>query len=1050
MKKTLSILLITAILVSSIPLTVSGASAPTKQYVLFAAGENALQLNTTETTIVGNVYTGGDLNAYSIVDIDGKAEAVGRLKKHENNTFNAVRFIGGQPYETVGINAETGEAEIITEYSRGSEPREYPHFTEAVADSLGDDFVTHQWWQTYSGTNVANNAPVYAQSGLQFTGNTITLQDTIISENHLLISASNALTTVKNGEVNLLVKNGNIGIHVESMALNGIIYAPNGTVQITGTNININGVIIAKEILISATNFAISENPDLSLAEHILSGIVEPEPAEFDVYGNLFYTNRGDSVIIEGLANPNIKNVVIPDKIGGFQVMEIAAGAFMDTSITSVTLPESLRFIGKFAFSGATELAEITIPAGVTSIGDAAFESSGISSVTFVAGDDEEGLSIGMAAFAGCAALTSIALPDRVLEVGAYGFTRSGLVSVEIGAGITSIPAGVFEDCEGLVDVIIPDNVERIGDLAFANCVNLGEIDLPDGAVVSETAFYIADTSMPTISAEICTTERKVKYYNDQDINDNFRYDFVVTGGINDIKGNLELPPHPSPFLAEYVFVYKRDQEKLSISGFLGDIWGAGNLLATQDYVSGASNIRVTGDQVSYFGWCERGCGAMCVPAESCSLGHLWGEWETTTAAACYTDGLQIRFCSHYSCTTTDTRPIEKGHIWLSWRIDIYETCDADGIEIRNCFRLSCDEYETRPIDAMGHLWGINWTVTVAATCTTDGVESRVCLRQRCTDIDTQAISAFGHSWGDNWETTRLPTVDMPGIQTRKCMVEDCYEIQTSEIPMLGHPCSEGHLWGEPEIEPASCSTPGESVRICNRCDEFEPPTTIPPLGHDWGAWVETLATCEEQGERFSVCLRCEQKDILAVYPELGHDMDYLEVVEFPTCFEEGVMKVSCTRCAEFELQPIDKAQHVWRFTNLTRYAVKNEPGELGRECNNCDAKSTVAYYGYKLGDIDGNAKLDIFDVLEILKYITKFRNAIQYCCDLYNCPLPNHAPWVASLITPRSQTIVGEPTIFDVLEILKFIVGMPSEPLDPIWLLSPYVGWQQPGGESI
>lgn len=248
----------------------------TKQYVVYATGENALQLNASTVNINGNLYTGSNLDAYSgEVDVFGKAEVVGHLNKHDYTIFNALQYIGGLPYETFVVNEETGEEEVVIEYTSGCAPIDYEHFTEAVINSLGDDYITHEWWQTYSNTDVSNDNPIYAKSGLQFCGNTITLQDTIISDEYLLISASSALNTAADGETNLYCKNGNIGIYVGSANLNGIIYAPNGTVQICGTDININGVIIAKEILISAENVTINENYDLSLAEYLMTGEVE-------------------------------------------------------------------------------------------------------------------------------------------------------------------------------------------------------------------------------------------------------------------------------------------------------------------------------------------------------------------------------------------------------------------------------------------------------------------------------------------------------------------------------------------------------------------------------------------------------------------------------------------------------------------------------------------------------------------------------------------------------------------------------------------------------
>ena len=48
---------------------------------------------------------------------------------------------------------------------------------------------------------------------------------------------------------------------------NGIIYAPNGTVTITGYDVKFNGIIIANKIFITGTNTEITNTVDLSKLE---------------------------------------------------------------------------------------------------------------------------------------------------------------------------------------------------------------------------------------------------------------------------------------------------------------------------------------------------------------------------------------------------------------------------------------------------------------------------------------------------------------------------------------------------------------------------------------------------------------------------------------------------------------------------------------------------------------------------------------------------------------------------------------------------------------
>ena len=62
--------------------------------------------------------------------------------------------------------------------------------------------------------------------------------------------------------------------------------------------------------------------------------------------------------------------------------------------------------------------------------------------------------SIGNSAFGWCSGLTSIVIPDSVTSIGVGAFYKcSGLTSVTIGNGVTSIDNYAFEDCSGLVEI---------------------------------------------------------------------------------------------------------------------------------------------------------------------------------------------------------------------------------------------------------------------------------------------------------------------------------------------------------------------------------------------------------------------------------------------------------------------------------------------------------------------------------------------------------------------------------------------------------------------
>ena len=136
--------------------------------------------------------------------------------------------------------------------------------------------------------------------------------------------------------------------------------------------------------------------------------------------------------------------------------------------ITSVSLPDGLTSIGDRAFRNCSSLTSVTIPNSVTNIGWYAFSSC--SSLTFVTLGNSV-TSIGGGAFESCSALTSIAIPNSVTSIGKYAFRFcSSLTFVTLGNSVTSIGASAFNGCFSLTSITIPNSVTSIGDGAFHDC----------------------------------------------------------------------------------------------------------------------------------------------------------------------------------------------------------------------------------------------------------------------------------------------------------------------------------------------------------------------------------------------------------------------------------------------------------------------------------------------------------------------------------------------------------------------------------------------------
>ncbi|MBO4572741.1 MAG: leucine-rich repeat domain-containing protein [Clostridia bacterium] len=218
--------------------------------------------------------------------------------------------------------------------------------------------------------------------------------------------------------------------------------------------------------------------------------------------------------------------VVLEDNYRGIPVTRIADGAFRGktgavSGVTSIVVGGNVTYIGDGAFNGCGVLTEIYMPDGVTYLGVGAFNRCLLlESVTIPKGVSEisdslfinctslkevvlhDGItSIGEAAFFKCAALEEFTVPDSVLIVGESAFASSGLKKVTLGSGMTSVSHGTFDKCERLTEVTFSDagNLVSLDKYAFADCVSLTRIKLPENLKSIEYGCFYDDTSLEEI-----------------------------------------------------------------------------------------------------------------------------------------------------------------------------------------------------------------------------------------------------------------------------------------------------------------------------------------------------------------------------------------------------------------------------------------------------------------------------------------------------------------------------------------------------------------------
>ncbi len=170
-------------------------------------------------------------------------------------------------------------------------------------------------------------------------------------------------------------------------------------------------------------------------------------------------------------------------------ITAIAGGAFQEyNNMTEIVIPNGVRRIGSFAFSGCS-LTDVSIPDGVEEIGGSAFSSCKMSSITI----PESVTTLGRCVFYWCENLSAFygkfaSTDNRCLVVDGYlnSFARAGLSEYTIPDNVSIIGESSFRGVQ-ITSITIPQSVSQIEQSAFQYCPKL-------------TTIYCKPTTPPSIS----------------------------------------------------------------------------------------------------------------------------------------------------------------------------------------------------------------------------------------------------------------------------------------------------------------------------------------------------------------------------------------------------------------------------------------------------------------------------------------------------------------------------------------------------------------------
>lgn len=208
---------------------------------------------------------------------------------------------------------------------------------------------------------------------------------------------------------------------------------------------------------------------------------------------------------IGGFSNTGIKEIAFAE---GATPEAISDYAFLNCdSLSTITLPNSIKSLGTGAFYDCDTLKTVKLPTGITKIAKQAFYHCGfLQSITIPQSVTE----IEAEAFAACSKLTTISLPSALTTIGIASFHSTGLTSITLPEGMTTIEPGTFGKSKlksiklskSLKQITSNNESYNLGSLpneyydfrkyinmyrddsgAFQNCKELESIDLNDAVL---------------------------------------------------------------------------------------------------------------------------------------------------------------------------------------------------------------------------------------------------------------------------------------------------------------------------------------------------------------------------------------------------------------------------------------------------------------------------------------------------------------------------------------------------------------------------------------
>ena len=254
-------------------------------------------------------------------------------------------------------------------------------------------------------------------------------------------------------------------------------------------------------------------NGEITEQKEILRCTDELETIEYE--GCKYQVYPDDTLHLSELIDKSVSSVKIPSYINDMPVVSIKAYSFRESGITEIILPDTIEYIGTFAFLSCVKLVNINFPEGLDSLGVGAFD--GCISL----GDIEidcQNLLIGKLAFNGACA-KNVTINTKVLPSSTM-YSFESFESFIIGEDVTEVGYRFLEsDLELNKNIVIPENVKVIS--SEGGYLPFSEVTVPLHIEVFGAYDDAKGSVMTTVEhrAQVPLLENECLFYKEATIN---------------------------------------------------------------------------------------------------------------------------------------------------------------------------------------------------------------------------------------------------------------------------------------------------------------------------------------------------------------------------------------------------------------------------------------------------------------------------------------------------------------------------------------------------